>query len=119
MTGYKCEDGQTKTDMTQTIMCICLGPNHSKGYMKCNVDAACYAAENKYSIGACLRDDHGNFVKAISTHFIGQPSVHEAEAQGLLITLKWLQQMQITRIEIEMDCLQVVQNIARKMKNLT
>jgi ribonuclease HI len=91
-----------------------------QGNMKCNVDASCYAAENRYSIGACIRDEHGRFVKAMSAHFVGQPAVHEAEAQGLLVALKWLQQMQITSmINIEMDCLQVVQNYAGNVVNLT
>ncbi|CAJ2674913.1 unnamed protein product [Trifolium pratense] len=90
-----------------------------QGNLKCNVDAACYVAENRYNIGACIRDDRSRFVKAMSAQFVGQPAVHEAEAQGLLITLNWLQQMQISSIEIEMDCLQVVQNIEGKLKNLT
>ncbi|MCH79557.1 retrotransposon protein [Trifolium medium] len=90
-----------------------------QGGFKCNVDAACYVAENRYSIGACVRDDAGRFVKAMTSHFVGTPEVQEGEVQGLLVTLKWLQQLQINGIEIEMNCLNVVQHLAKKIVNYT
>ncbi|MCH98051.1 cytochrome P450 [Trifolium medium] len=76
-----------------------------QGMLKCNVDAACYNAENKYSTGACLRDVEVKFVQACTSHFEGQPEIKEAEAQGLLVTLQWLKQIHIDKVEIEMDCM--------------
>ncbi|PNX78603.1 replication protein A 70 kDa DNA-binding subunit [Trifolium pratense] len=62
----------------------------------------CHINQNThwYNIGACIRDDRGRFVKAMTADFVGQPAVYEAEAQGLLVSLKWLQQMQITTMII-------------------
>jgi ribonuclease HI len=90
-----------------------------QGTVKCNVDAACYVTENQYSIGACLRDADGNFMRASTSHFEGQPDIKEAEAHGLLITLKWLQQLHIERVEIEMDCMEVVNSVVSKDRNVT
>ncbi|PNY03745.1 cytochrome p450 [Trifolium pratense] len=80
------------------------------------VDAACYVTKNRYSNGAGVRDAAGRFVKAMTSHFVGQSEVQEAEAHGLLITLQWIQQFQLNRVEIEMDCLNVVQSIAGRMQ---
>jgi hypothetical protein len=41
------------------------------GTMRCNVDMAHYANQNCYCIGACLRDDRGQFVKAFSKRYEG------------------------------------------------
>jgi 3-methyladenine DNA glycosylase AlkC len=59
------------------------------------------------------------FVKAMASQFVGQPEVREAEAHRLLITLQWTQHLQLNIVQIEIDCLNVVQSITRKMLNLT
>jgi hypothetical protein len=86
---------------------------------ECNVNAACYVTENRYSIAPCVRDATRRFVKAMTSQFVGQPEVREAEAHRLLITLQWTQHLQLNIVQIEIDCLNVVQSITRKMLNLT
>ncbi|MCI17621.1 cytochrome P450, partial [Trifolium medium] len=61
--------------------------------LKCNVDAARYVDHNMFCIGACVRDEHGRFIKAFAKRYIGTPEVHEAKALGILESLKWLQSM--------------------------
>ncbi|PNY03979.1 cytochrome p450 [Trifolium pratense] len=103
-----------------------IGPEREKctkpqqGMINCNVDAAYYVTENQYSIGACLRDAEDKFMRASCTsHFEGQPEIKEAEAQGLLVTLQWLQQLHIERVEIEMDCMEIVNSVVSKDRNAT
>jgi hypothetical protein len=59
------------------------------GSLKCNIDAACYSEQNIYCVGACLRDENGRFVKAFAKRFEGKPEIYEAEAIGLLESLKY------------------------------
>ncbi|GAU10030.1 hypothetical protein TSUD_281840 [Trifolium subterraneum] len=65
------------------------------GTLKCNIDTACYVNSNKFSIGACIRDADGGFLKAFMQTFEGQPEIREAEAIAMKETLKWLQQYSI------------------------
>jgi hypothetical protein len=55
--------------------------------LKCNVDAACYVEQNKFCIAACVRDEHGSFVKGLTQHFNGTPVIQEAEAIGIYLKL--------------------------------
>jgi hypothetical protein len=64
--------------------------------LKCNVDAACYAEQNKFCIAACVRDEHGSFVKGMAQCFNGTPVMQEAEAIGILEAMKWLHSINIS-----------------------
>jgi ribonuclease HI len=69
--------------------------------------------------GICIRDSYGHFVKAYATRKEGTPDIAEAEAQGVLEALRWLSSMHMENdiIELESDCLQVVQAINRQQNN--
>jgi ribonuclease HI len=64
-----------------------------------------------------VRDDQGRFVKAYTQCFVGKPEISEAEALGVLEALKWLQHEQLTNVELETDCLQVIQALQSKSRN--
>ncbi|GAU11320.1 hypothetical protein TSUD_343110 [Trifolium subterraneum] len=51
-------------------------------YVKCNIDAAIFAPENKTSMGACVRNDERQFITAMSAHINANmtPAVGEAWA---------------------------------------
>ncbi|PNX70456.1 hypothetical protein L195_g057411, partial [Trifolium pratense] len=84
------------------------------GTLKCNIDAACYVNSNQFSIGACIRDADGGFVKAFTQTFEGQLEIREAKAIAMMETLKWLQQYSgVQRFQIET----FVQGITGKTKN--
>jgi ribonuclease HI len=87
--------------------------------LKCNVDAACYNESNRYGIAACVRDSQGRFVKAYTRWFEGKPDISEAEALGVLETLRWLQREHMTNVQLETDCLQVIQALHSKNRNNT
>ncbi|MCI47071.1 60S ribosomal protein L23, partial [Trifolium medium] len=72
---------------------------------------------NFYCIGACLRDDKGQFVAAFAKRFEGQPAIDEAEAVGVLEALKWMQSSHITSSHIETDNLHVAQALGNNAKN--
>jgi ribonuclease HI len=89
------------------------------GTLKCNIDTACYVEDNAYCAGICIRDSHGSFVKAYAKRKEGTPEIAEAEAQGVLEALHWLSSMHMENntIELESDCLQVVQAINKQQHN--
>lgn len=91
------------------------------GMLKCNIDSSCYAEQNTYCVGACIRDSGGRFVQAFMKKSAGNPLIAEAEAKGLLDVLPWLQgSCRLTGpIIIETDCLHVVQAIQSRQKNNT
>jgi ribonuclease HI len=66
-----------------------------------------------------VRDAQGLFVKAYTRRFEGKPEIAEAEASGVLEALQWLRQQQLSNVQIETDCLQVVQTIHNKSRNNT
>jgi ribonuclease HI len=66
-----------------------------------------------------VRDSQGQFVKAYTRWFEGKPEVSEAEAVGVLEALRWLQRESMTNVQLETDCLQVIQAIHSKTRNNT
>jgi hypothetical protein len=83
------------------------------GTIKCNVDTACYKEDKVYCVGMCMRDEHGNFLKAYTIKKHGTPVIAEAEALGIREALTWIKNNyeEATTIEVESDCLQAVQAI--------
>ncbi|KHN18523.1 hypothetical protein glysoja_006936, partial [Glycine soja] len=62
-------------------------------------------------VGICLRADQGNFTKAITMLFLGLPEPREAEAMTLLQALHWISDMNISSINFELNCKNVVDGI--------
>ncbi|KAK2378610.1 hypothetical protein QL285_066497 [Trifolium repens] len=91
------------------------------GILKCNVDAACYAEQNFYCIGAHLRDDKDQFVGAFAKRFEGQPAIDEAETIGVLEAFKWMQNSLNSANHIscyiETDSSHVAQALGNNAKN--
>jgi len=52
-------------------------------YLKFNIDAAFLQQKKKVSIGACLRDEKGTFVVALTTYCEAVMTIVEGEAWGL------------------------------------
>ena len=53
-------------------------------YFKCNIDAAFFTKKKKkVSMGACLRDEKGTFVAALTTYCEAVMTIVEGEAWGL------------------------------------
>jgi ribonuclease HI len=111
----------TSTSRDGTTLASHTWTKPARGTLKCNIDAACYNEQNVYCIGACLRDEQGRFVQAFTTRLHGSPDIAEAEATGLLEALRWMQQPQLTNVNIaiEMDCLQVVKAMHARPMNMT
>ena len=80
--------------------------------MKCNVDAAIFKHQGCYGVGMCLGGDRGEFIKAKTVWYKGLPQPKEAEARGLKEAIKWLGTMRFSRVSIELDCKQVVDDIS-------
>jgi ribonuclease HI len=57
-------------------------------------------------------------VKANVKQFEGTPYIMEAKAMGLLVGLTWLKSTNIGSMQIESDCLQVVQHISNKFHKM-
>ncbi|KAF5468190.1 hypothetical protein F2P56_012365 [Juglans regia] len=81
------------------------------GFVKLNVDGALFYDYQKASVGAVVRDDHGQVIMAVSK---SEPEVSEAEAVELIAMLRGLQftsQLGFSRIILESDCLILVEGL--------
>ncbi|WJX44042.1 hypothetical protein P8452_31070 [Trifolium repens] len=88
-----------------------------RGKLKCNIDAAIFAELNRFGVGMCLRNDHGQFVKAKTRLMEGTPPALEAEAMGLREALNWLGEIEVFDVSIELDCKPVVDSIMDTSNN--
>jgi hypothetical protein len=53
------------------------------GVVKCNIDAAIFNIEQKVGMGACLRDEKGHFIAAMTANTDAVMTAAEGEAWGL------------------------------------
>ncbi|PNX71848.1 hypothetical protein L195_g027734 [Trifolium pratense] len=60
-------------------------------------------------MGACIRNERGNFVAAFPSFRYG--IFTPAEAWGLLQDLEWLATLGYSKVVIEMDCKMVVNDV--------
>lgn len=61
--------------------------------------------------GCVVRDDLGHFVAARGSHWRGYYSSKEAEAVAIRESLSWLKTLNIDKVIIETDSLQVTQGL--------
>jgi hypothetical protein len=78
------------------------------GRYKCNIDESFSPAANKVGISMCIRDGQGRFVCARTECFEPILDVDVSEALGLLSALRWIDELQLRDMDIEMDCKRVV-----------
>ncbi|KAF5462687.1 hypothetical protein F2P56_018674 [Juglans regia] len=79
------------------------------GLLKLNVDGAMFGELCKSGVGCILRDDKG---KVLMAALKAESEVEEPEAVELIVVLRGLQlcvSMGISRIQVESDCLLVVE----------
>jgi hypothetical protein len=70
-------------------------------WYKCNVDAGFYKASRRTTVGWCVRDHLGGFVKAGTLWKEGQFSIVEGESYALLEPMKAMEQQGITKVIFE------------------
>jgi hypothetical protein len=80
-------------------------------WYKCNVDAGFHHAENKTSIGWCVRDHRGHCIAAGTTWNEGKYSILEGEAVALLHALREMEHRRFSQVIFEMDSKNVVDAI--------
>ncbi|GAU26189.1 hypothetical protein TSUD_354110 [Trifolium subterraneum] len=66
---------------------------------------------NKVGIGMCIRDTNGCFVAARTEWMEPILDVDIGEAMGLLRALNWMNEIQLTNVDLEMDCKRVVDSL--------
>ncbi|XP_020225309.1 uncharacterized protein LOC109807197 [Cajanus cajan] len=81
------------------------------GFIKGNVDATIFKEDNKVGFGICLRDATGSLIKAKSGWLYGVAPPHEEEATTLLESIRWVCDQGYTRVILESDSKQVVEDI--------
>lgn len=85
----------------------------SVGELKCNVGAALFIELGCFGIGMCIRDETDMFIKSKTIVLPGVPLAQEAEAWGLLEAIKWLGEIGVHKVTIELDCKPVVDGVIR------
>lgn len=85
-------------------------PKHNR--VKINSDAAIFEESSSYSYAFVIRNHDGELVEARSRCSYGQVSPELAEAIGIREALSWVKNAgNQTNVEIESNCLQIVQAI--------
>ncbi|XP_058776277.1 uncharacterized protein LOC131650592 [Vicia villosa] len=87
----------------------------SRGRLKCNIDASFF--HNKVGIGACIRDDTGQFIVARTEWFSPCTDVAIGEALGLLKTLNWVHELGFDNMNFELDAKRVVDSVTNPKPN--
>lgn len=77
------------------------------GWLKCNVDAGIFSSHGRYSFGGVIRDYGGGFVAAKCQSFSGLFRPREAEALAIREALSWIKNLQLSKVIVETDCLNV------------
>ncbi|XVF43858.1 hypothetical protein PTKIN_Ptkin02bG0073800 [Pterospermum kingtungense] len=89
------------------------------GYLKCNIDVAFFPNEKEIGFGIMLWDDRSLFVAAKVVHFPGAALVKEMEAACLLNALLWVQSLDQSMVEFEVDAKVVVEDLKNSYTDLT
>jgi ribonuclease HI len=75
----------------------------SRGRYKCNIDASFSNTNNKVGFGMCIRDSDGNHVRSKTMWITPVCSVDVGEALGLYHAIRWIQELQLTNVDFEVD----------------
>ncbi|KAL8116087.1 hypothetical protein AgCh_022542 [Apium graveolens] len=81
--------------------------------VKITVDATTFTESSKYGIGMLSRDDEWEVIQGRSSLFEGNVRPEFAEAIAVKEALSWVKSKDWRKIEIESDCLAVIQAIRR------
>lgn len=87
--------------------------------IKVNTDAAIFESSNKYSYAFVARNHDGQLVEARSRCIQGKVSPEIAEAFGIREALSWIKGTNQSEVDVETDCLQLVQAIRSSTKCLS
>ncbi|KAM6546971.1 hypothetical protein CsatB_027707 [Cannabis sativa] len=79
------------------------------GRVKVNVDAALFSNPHQVGIDLVARDSRGFLIEGCTKTFLGNFPVATAEAMGIREALSWIKTRQWMNVDIESDCLTVIQ----------
>ena len=81
--------------------------------MKINVDASLSKESDSYAVGMVIRDDKGVFVEGKVTRLEHMEQALDAEARGVLESLRWAVEKGLQRVCVETDSLLTVQALQK------
>lgn len=87
--------------------------------IKVNTDAAIFKHSSCYSHAFVARNQHGHLIEAQSKCRQGAIAPELAEALGIREALSWIKENQYDGVELETDCLQVIQAIRSTITSLS
>ncbi|XP_017217191.2 uncharacterized protein LOC108194764 [Daucus carota subsp. sativus] len=76
--------------------------------IKVNMDASVVSGAHSFSLGLIIRDHQGEFITAKNLRYPGEITVFEAEVRGILEAVTWLEELQLSGVDIETDSLLAV-----------
>ncbi|RVW31876.1 Transposon TX1 uncharacterized 149 kDa protein [Vitis vinifera] len=75
----------------------------SPGMLKCNVDAVIFSEHQTIGLGVILRNEFGSVVGCYSKVVNGVSSPKKAEALGLREAARWLLELRVSNVIVELD----------------
>lgn len=79
------------------------------GWVKCKVDASFSLSANKVSVGMCLLDDRGNFLRAKTLWYTPITNVLIGEMISLLAAISWVRELGYKDVIFELGVCRRVQ----------
>ncbi|CAN1822575.1 hypothetical protein LINPERHAP1_LOCUS30020 [Linum perenne] len=81
--------------------------------VKINFDAAIFQQDHLHGAGAALRSHDGALLGFKQELYRGTPPARECEATALLMTIRWVKELQLQRVILKSDCQELVSAIGR------
>ena len=80
-----------------------------QGWLKCNVDAAVFKADNSIGFGCIIRDERGAMIAARNGMMGGSSDPLLAEALSCKEALSWIKELNLNKVIVETDSLMLAQ----------
>ncbi|KAL6520326.1 hypothetical protein OROMI_032506 [Orobanche minor] len=89
------------------------------GTLKCNVDVATFPEINAYGVGMILGNHVGEMLAFKHLQITGMVDAREGEIKAIREALRWMMDRGETRVQLETDCLEVVNNLHSDKEDVT
>ncbi|RHN55650.1 hypothetical protein MtrunA17_Chr5g0420211 [Medicago truncatula] len=83
------------------------------------IDATFFTTEKKVSMRACLRDEKGTFVAALTIYCEAAMIIVEGEAWDLYQDIQWISSLGYHDVIFELDCKMVADDVHNSKMNLS
>ncbi|KAH1130385.1 hypothetical protein J1N35_001763 [Gossypium stocksii] len=90
---------------------VCSWAAPTSGWLKCNIDASHFVADESIGFAAVVRDLYGHVIRGFIGWMEGLVKPLLAEAIAIWESLSWLKTLYMDRVVVESDCLRIIETL--------